>query len=273
MKLGFTTLGCPKWDLDAVCRRAKEYGFDGFDFRGLQDSLDITVLPAFNGELEATAKRIHDTGLEVSGVSSSISICDLARRDANIEEARRTIPVAIGLGARHVRVFGGGDPSKTPRADLVKAGADCMKAILALDGARRVKWVLETHDSWIASEHYLMLLNKLPKKAVGALWDMAHSPCYAGESPDHAMAAFGSRIAYTHIKDAVRVENPSDAHHAWRYVTPGTGEVPLKESIGLLKKAGYDGWLVFEHEKRWVPDLAEPEDVFPKFVAWARQFA
>jgi len=47
MKIGFTTLGCPDWGLDMICEKASAYGFDGVDFRGLQDTLDITLLPAF----------------------------------------------------------------------------------------------------------------------------------------------------------------------------------------------------------------------------------
>ena len=45
MKLSFLTLGCPTWDLVTICTRGHEYGFDGVDFRGYLDSLDITTLP------------------------------------------------------------------------------------------------------------------------------------------------------------------------------------------------------------------------------------
>ena len=47
MKLSFMTLGCPNWDLDTICRRGKEYGYDGVDFRGYLDTLDITLHPLF----------------------------------------------------------------------------------------------------------------------------------------------------------------------------------------------------------------------------------
>jgi sugar phosphate isomerase/epimerase len=56
----------------------------------------------------------------------------------------------------------------------------------------------------------------------------------------------------------------------WRYVIPGTGVLPLADSIRLLKANGYDGWLQFEHEKRWHPELPEPEEIFPAFVQWVR---
>src|SRR4051794_17720683 len=114
MKLSAMTLGCPGWDLETVLTNVRKYGYDGVDFRGVGQDLDITKTPAFTTSLEATAKRIRDSGLEVSGISSSLAVCDRAKRDANIDEARRTIPVAIALGAKNVRVFGMGPLDKMP---------------------------------------------------------------------------------------------------------------------------------------------------------------
>ena len=52
-------------------------------------------------------------------------------------------------------------------------------------------------------------------------------------------------------------------------VPPGSGQLPLDEAIVLLKERGYEGWVMFEHEKRWHPELEEPEEIFPVFSAWA----
>jgi sugar phosphate isomerase/epimerase len=46
--------------------------------------------------------------------------------------------------------------------------------------------------------------------------------------------------------------------------------VPIGDAVRLLKESGYDGWLVFEHEKRWIPNLPEPEEVLPVFSRWVR---
>tara|TARA_Y100001968_G_scaffold131641_1_gene120118 strand:- start:587 stop:769 length:183 start_codon:yes stop_codon:yes gene_type:complete len=37
------------------------------------------------------------------------------------------------------------------------------------------------------------------------------------------------------------------------------------------KGGDYDGWMMFEHEKRWHPELEDPAEIFPVFAAWARQ--
>src|SRR5512146_2857553 len=108
MKTSFMTLGCPNWDLETICRRGQEYGFDGVDFRGYLDHIDITTLPEFTSGAAETRRRLSDAGLEVSAVSSSLTVCDTEKRESNLEEARRTIPVAKTLGAKVVRIFGGG---------------------------------------------------------------------------------------------------------------------------------------------------------------------
>ena len=271
MKLSFTTLGCPEWDLDTICARGSEYGFEGVDFRGLRENLDITLLPAFTTGVEETRKKLADAGLEVSCVSSSIKVCDAGKHRDNVEEARRTIPVARGLGCGNVRVFGGGDPEKDGREQSAEIGRDCMEAILALDGAGELRWLFESHDHWIRARDCRLLLDRIPDPAFGVLWDMGHTARVGGETPSESYEAVGARVGYTHVKDAVHdPEHARAMDDGWRYVPPGTGQLPLEEAIALLRQGGYEGWIMFEHEKRWHPELEEPEEIFPGFVRWIK---
>ena len=75
--------------------------------------------------------------------------------------------------------------------------------------------------------------------------------------------------AHTHVKDAVHDPNQENAmDDGWKYVPPGEGQLPLEKALNLLKDRGYDGYVMFEHEKRWHPTLPEPEDIMPMFVSW-----
>lgn len=280
MKLSFMTLGCPQWDLDMICARGREYGFDGVDFRGYLDAIDITTLPLFTTHVAATRRRLNNAGLEVSCVSSSIKVCALENRQANLDEARRTIITARGLGAGIVRIFGGGDLQTASRAELAKVGRETIEQILALDGAQEIKWVFETHDLWVKAADAKLLLDAIPNPNFGALWDMGHTYRVGGESPEQTYAAIGPRVGYCHVKDATFDPSHPQAMTetfeqgkvvGWRYVLPGEGQLPLAKSIGILKAGGYDGWLLCEHEKRWHPELVEPEVIFPAFIKWARK--
>ena len=97
MKLSFTTLGCPEWDLHAICTKGRDYGYDGVDFRGLQETMDITQLSAFTSGIAQTWQQLQDAGLEVSGISSSIRVCVPEKLQDNVEEARHSIPMAKAL--------------------------------------------------------------------------------------------------------------------------------------------------------------------------------
>ncbi len=269
MKISFMTLGCPKWDLDTICQKGRDYGFDGVDFRGYLDEIDVTKLHEFTIDLKKTRKKLDSAGLQVSAISSSINVCSEAKHADNIDEAKRTIEVAKGLNCGIVRVFGGGNVPDVGREKAAERGCSCMEGILALDGATDLLWVFETHDHWVKAADCKLLLDHIDNTAFGALWDMGHTYRVGGETPRESYAAIGSRIGYTHIKDAIRDESVKGG---WRYVPPGLGELPLEESILLLKENGYDGWLQFEHEKRWHPELPEPEVVFPLFVSWIKAF-
>ena len=269
MKLGFTTLGTPSWDLDTTCEKARAFGFQGVDFRGLLDEIDVTVLPEFTTDLPQTVGKLTGAGL-VAGISTSLKICDDRLQEENLEEARRTIPIAAKLGMGIVRVFGGGDAKSKSTEEMADIGASTMAAVLALEGANGLEWVLETHDSWTRSPDCKLVLDRVSNANFGILWDVGHTSRVSEEKPEESLAVFGDRVKHIHIKDAIYdTSHPHAMDDGWRYVEPGTGQLPLAETIGLLKQRGYDGWLIFEHEKRWHKELPEPEEVFPKFISWA----
>ena len=203
MKISFTTLGCPDWDLDTICRRGREYGYEGVDFRGLQETMDITQLPAFTSGVAQTRRQLADAGMEVSGISSSIRVCVPEKLEENVEEARRSIPVANALGCGAIRVFGGGDSKTCSKEELADIGRETMEQILELDGACQLKWLFETHDEWIRAVECKLLLDRIPNEAFGVLWDMGHTARVGEESPEQTYQAVGPRIGYTHVKDAV----------------------------------------------------------------------
>jgi sugar phosphate isomerase/epimerase len=271
MKTSFLTLGCPNWDLETICRVGRENHYNGVDFRGYLEELDITRLPEFTTKAAGTRRQLEESGLAVSGISSSIQVCNLDAKEQNLEEARRTIPVALALGCQNVRIFGGGDLERFEREELAKIGRDCIESILSLEGAQALHWLFETHDLWINSRDCRLLLEAIPNPAFGALWDMGHTARVGGESPQESYQSLAGRIGYTHVKDAVYDPgHPQAMQDGWRYVLPGQGQLPLADAAAILFKEGYQGWFVFEHEKRWHPELPEPEIAIPAFARWFR---
>ena len=189
----------------------------------------------------------------------------------NVAEAERTIPVAAELGCETIRVFGGGDAEHHSHVEMADIGQQTVLRVLDLPGAGQFKWVFETHDHWMQSADCRLLLERVTVPEFGALWDMGHTSRVGGEDPADSLAALGDRVYYLHVKDAI-----NDASHeramndGWRYVPPGTGQLPIGRALELLQARGYDGYVMFEHEKRWHGELEEPEEIFPLFLEWFR---
>lgn len=270
MKVSFSTLGCPDWTLDQVLKAGADAKLDGFDLRGLRGGVDVTVLPEFTSDLESTSMRIRDSGLVVSGFSSGITLCDASRHAVYLEEARRIVPIARALGTKVIRVFGGAGASGTARNLLLDAACACMDSIMSIDGALDLTWAVETHDEWIRSVDVLDLVRNLDSPAVGIVWDVGHTTRVAEETPATTWNLLGPLVRCLHIKDAVKAGEhvPGAMPDGWRYVLPGTGRLPLAETISMLQSVGYCGWITFEHEKRWLPDLEDPEYALAVFAKW-----
>ncbi len=73
-------------------------------------------------------------------------------------------------------------------------------------------------------------------------------------------------IRHTHLKDSVAAGTDR------RYVLTGTGDVPVKRQIAALAKIGYRGFFSFEWEKRWHPEIEEPERAIAHYATVAGEY-
>jgi hypothetical protein len=48
--------------------------------------------------------------------------------------------------------------------------------------------------------------------------------------------------------------------------------VPVKETVKALAAAGYRGYYCFEWEKKWHPEIEEPEIAFPHYAKVMREY-
>ncbi len=68
-----------------------------------------------------------------------------------------------------------------------------------------------------------------------------------------------------------QVDRPNIGVGVWQPVSTGSGKFPLREILAQLKAVGYERFVSFEWEKKWRPELAEPEVAIPQFAGWFRQ--
>src|SRR5258705_10163742 len=91
MKLAFSTLGCPNWELGRIAQAARAYGYAAIELRAIGGDLDLLNRPEFQtGTVETTRRWLADRKLSVCCVDSS---CTFDSRDA--DERRKQVEVAV----------------------------------------------------------------------------------------------------------------------------------------------------------------------------------
>ena len=262
MKLAFTTLGCPSWDLSAIVSRAQEYGFDGIDFRGYLGDMEIYERPEFSTDKEATAQQIADAGLDMPCFSSGAGLMPTRKSvDESIREVRAYAELCPTFSASYIRIFGQSIGERNWEEGIeVAAGTLKTMAQIAADNGAKV--LLETHDAWVHSAHIRALMETVDSPHVGVIWDI-HHPLRAGETPQQTWDALHPWIANTHWKDASLPDH--------ELCLMGEGDLPLQECVDVLKSGGFDGYYTLEWEKKWHPDLADPDVAFPGYIEVMRK--
>jgi sugar phosphate isomerase/epimerase len=179
-------------------------------------------------------------------------------------ELRQFLELASDWEAPLVRVFGGPLPGDGParRAQLA-AAARVLEAAAPAAERLGVAIGVETHDAFSASAVVAELLALVDSAAVGAVWD-SHHPHRVGERAADVWANIGRRLLLAQVKDAQPAPEREDG---WQLVLLGEGEVPVREMLALLSAGDYQGWVSVEWEKRWHPEIAEPEVALPQHLA------
>ena len=272
LPLAVSTLGCPKWDWNTIVKNTSQWGFAALELRGIQDQMDLPKCAEFSGtRLQGTKQDLSAVGLKISdlGASAQMHEPDPVKRARHMDEARRFIDLAHQLEAPYVRVFPNqfiAGEDKRVTFDRISSGLHELGEYAAGAG---VTVIVESHGEFRRADDLIAILDGAKSKHVAFLWD-AHHTCVEGEKPADTFERLGKYTRHTHLKDSLPVAGKSkeDRH----YVLTGTGEIPVKETVRVLAAHGYKGYYCFEWEKRWHPEIDEPEIAFPHYAKTIREY-
>jgi sugar phosphate isomerase/epimerase len=263
MKLSFATLGCPKWTIEQVAANAAKIGFDGVELRGIAgEHIGPEETPDRRREIRAMFEKAGVRILAIMGYSS-FTVEDPKAREDNIRIACQFVQTARDIGCPVLRVFGGKLPEGAGRDAMIARVIEGLKRVGAEAEAAGVSVALETHDDWCVGANLRRVLDGVGSPAVGACWDVANS--HFTEPAEQTYAAIGPFVRHVHFKDARRMPDGKV-----RSILPGQGEVPLQKVLKILHTGGYAATLSFEWEKKWEPELEEPEVAFPHYLRFTR---
>lgn len=262
MKLAFSTLGCPDWDLPRIIDAARKWSYDGIELRALSGSLDLLGRHEFSAQqLAKTRAQLEREGIAVCCVDTSCTFHspDQNERAAQVQIALVHADLALQLGAPLIRVFPDRIQPGAQRAETRDWIVSCLQEI-AERMPPDVDVALETHGDFACAEAAVEIATLANHSKVKLIWDVANSVA-AGDLVQDAARTVQPYLAHIHLRDAKPVVG---AEH-WLPVLAGSGRVSFSETVATIRELNYDGYISFEWEKYWHPEIEEPEIALPDF--------
>ena len=261
MKLSVTTYSFGNYlnelGILGVVDKAAEMGFDGIEFTdgGWTKDLDPDVA-------KAVRERCDEKGLEVVAycVGANFLTDDLV---GEISRIKKNVNFAARLGAKNMRHdMGWGYPAskKICRGydDALPIFVNATRDIADYAESKGVGTMTENHGLFSQDANRVeKLVNSVAHPNFGALVDIGNFMC-ADEDPVKSVGIMAPYAKHVHAKDFFFKSgmdvNPGEgwfrtrAMNYLRGAIIGQGEAKVYQSIQILKKAGYDGYITVEFE-------------------------
>ena len=241
--------------------KAKEMGFDGFefvDFNVTSTKPENMTLEEYARDLRAEVDRvgIHVTNFTVGA--------DFQNKDVDEEVARLKgcVDIAEILGATGMRhdVAHGAAPGKPYQSfdSLLPRLASGIKQVTEYAASKGIKTMSENHGFFAQDALRVeKLMNYVNDPNYGWLVDMGNFTC-ADENPVTAVGRAAPYAFYAHAKDFhIKTAMDPDPGNGFfrsrggnylRGAIIGHGDVPVRQCLYALKRAGYDGFIAIEFE-------------------------
>ena len=236
---------------------AKE-GFDGIEFveGGWQNDPDGP---------KKIREKCAEVGIEPVAFCVGADLINWGENDGKDEIARieRLIDTAAELGCkllRHDATGGLGREHKTLRSFdvLLPKLAERVREVTKYAEQKGIRTMTENHGFFAQdSERVEKLINAVGHPNYGALVDCGNFLC-ADEEPTHGVGIMAPYAFHVHAKDfLVKSGMEVDPGDCWfrsrggnflRGTIIGHGEAHIAQSINILKRNGYDGFITVEFE-------------------------
>lgn len=246
-----TQLGC--------IEKAKELGFEGIEF--------VDILPHDGSSVEEYAKKLRDEckRLDMTITNYTFGADFLTGSDGDTEKeikrVKAQIDIANILGAKSIRhdATRGYENGKAKSFDSVlPILADACREVTEYAKTLGIKTMVENHGFFCQSSSCMeKLVNAVDNDNFGWLCDMGNFLC-VDENPIDAVGVAAKYAFYAHAKDfhvkSGMLPNPGTGFFTtkggnyMRGAIIGHGNVPVRQCISILKKAGYDGFIAIEFE-------------------------
>ncbi len=238
----------------ACIEKAKEMGFDGIEFiEGALTNMEDAHL---------IREKCEEVGITPVAfcVGANFAIMDEAEQDKEVERICGLVDVAAEMGVsmlRHDVAWGPVKPHVSYEFS-VPYMARGIRKVTEYAEKKGIRTMTENHGYYSQDAYRVeMLINAVASPNFGALVDIGNFMC-ADEDPALSVARMAPYAFHVHCKDFFKKGGTEiDPGDGWfttrggnklRGTVIGFGDAKAAQSIGILKRAGYDGYMTVEFE-------------------------
>lgn len=268
MKIGFSSLSCPAWDLQTIVTKAAEWGYQGVELRGLLGELHLPLVPELAADPQRVRRLFDENNVELVCLGSSATLDSKDQRELERQKGAivEFVELAGKLGCPYVRIMAGEvQPRDNERAALSRI-AEALISLVPTLVRHKVTLLVENGGDFLGSQPLWFLVDAVAHPTVKACW----SQCYGRAIRERATISIprlGHKIGITHLCDAKFTEEGL----LTEYTPLGEGDVEIPRMIELLKGVVYRGYLMFEWPLLWDSSLTPPDAILPSTAEFLRE--
>ncbi|HHN77487.1 MAG TPA: sugar phosphate isomerase/epimerase [Phycisphaerales bacterium] len=271
MKPAFSTVACPDWTLDRVIPFAAEAGYLGVELRTFgHNASDLACEPCLTSS-EKIREMLIDEGVDAAALATSIRYDQpvfppvigrlVGDFEKPVRETKMMVAEAASIECPFVRVFAfevEGESRKNAMRRIVQ------RLELAAATARNtgVRLLLENGGSFPTAADVLELIDRVGSPLIAAGYAPAVA-AMAGEDPVEGLGLLEG------VLESVRLYDLASG----RPCPLGEGELGAEAFVRSLADTGFEGWVVYEHDRLWWKDLPDPaetlRDAAEKMFRWS----
>lgn len=235
--------------------KAKELGFDAIEFSGIIPEEGYTPIEY----AKHIRERAEKAGIEIISFCVGARLIRETEEDTRlgIQETKDNVDLAEALGVKLMRHDAYYWQNKYRSFDLsLPELAQNIREVADYAASKGIRTMVENHGFICqGSERMERLFNAVNHPNFGLLCDIGNFLC-VDENPITAVSRVAPYAIHAHVKDFYvhGFDYPSDecivttGCNKILGAPAGYGDVPVKQCIAILKKAGYEGAFSLEYE-------------------------
>lgn len=203
--------------------------------------------------LRGLRRRAFLLGLTVSGtaIGNTLTHPPGPEREKEIAHVKAWVDHAVEMGAPVIRIFAGEVQKGTTEEQARRWCIEAIQSCCEYAGSRGVILALENHGGIVTTaDQLLSIVREVRSEWFGVNWDSGN---FRSADPYAELARAAPYAVTVQIK--THVGSPQ-----------GPREADLPRVIGILKEAGYRGFVAFEYE-----DEPDPKEAVPRYIDTLRR--